>query len=339
MQRKVDLVVVLALVLCAMVVVGEYCTYYSDIHEYDSTATWSDGRVDYTVSSSGSDVYSAVLIDNGGRDPVTDLFMFVDGDYMDHYREAHSLSGAVYLDQEYYAKQIGEALRIRGFDPVTQGDGSELRVYLESTLRDPSGHGAMVLSYALPGDIYDGTDDCLLVKWVSGGGTLYWIGSEVGRFFTEDGSLVEVQGNQDLLFGGRCIHDGSQDVADSKVDSGFTDALSLKNSNLQFAVDSTKADGSLPLGYSSGGYASIVFVPLGMGQICVFSGGFDVNQIDDVGQTIASGITVDSDIVGFQEGKVVRSTVSRSMDVPTDGCILYVYTGGFYMNHGEAFHG
>lgn len=71
----------------------------------------------------------------------------------------------------------------------------------------------------------------------------------------------------------------------------------------------------------------------------MFSGGFDVNQIDDIGQVLASSVTVDSDIVCVQEGKVVRGTVEGSIDVPGGACTLYIYTGGFYMNHGEAFHG
>ncbi len=339
MQRKVDLVVVLALMLCAVVVVGEYCTYYSDIHQYGSTATWSEGKVDYTVSSSGSDVFSAVLLDNGDRSPVSDLRIFVDEGYMDNYPEAHDISGAIYLDQSYYATQIHEALKIRGFSDITECGSSELESYLRSTLSDPNGHGVMVMSYALPSDIYDGTADCLLMEWMSGGGSLYWLGSEVGRFYTEGSILVEVTGNQELFFGTRCIRDGSLGVADSKQDNGFTDALCLKNSNLQFALDSSVLGKSLAMGYSLDGYSSIVFVPFGSGQVCVFSGGFDVNQIDDIGQVVASGVTVDSDIVCVQEGKVVRGTVEGSIDVPGDNCILYIYTGGFYMNHGEAFHG
>ena len=339
MRHKVDLVVVLALALCAVVVVGEYCTYYSDIHEYGSTATWSDGRVDYTVSSSGSDVFSAILLENDGRKPVTDLCIFIDDGYMDHYAEAHGLSGAVYLDQEYYAKQVWEALRFRGFSEVIQCSSSEISDYLRSTLSDPSGHALMVMSYSLPSEVYDGTDGCLLLEWMSEGGALYWLGSEVGRFYTDGSSLVEVSGNQELFFGVRCIHDGSMEVADTKVDNGFTDAFRFKNSSLQFALDSSVIDGAISMGYSLDGYSSIVFVPFGSGQICVFSGNFDVNQIDDIGQVIASGLTVDSEISCVQEGKVVRGTIEGSIDVPRAGCTLYIYTGGFYMNHGEAFHG
>ena len=83
MRPKIDLVVVTAVILCAAVLAGEVLTY-SSVHHYDADAEWGEGSVDYRVSSSGGDVYDAVLI--GNARPVDKLMLYVDDRYDSTYR-------------------------------------------------------------------------------------------------------------------------------------------------------------------------------------------------------------------------------------------------------------
>lgn len=326
----------LAVVLCLAVFAGEYLTYYSGIHEFDASAEWGEDGVSFQVSSSGSDVYSAVLIDNGGHSPVTELVILADENYRDHYDEVAEATGLEFLDQEYYAEQILNALENRSFDDVTIVDTEGLARYLQDTMGDPSSKGILVMTYALPSEIYAGAEDDLLMRWVSAGGTLYWLGSEIGAYYTDDDELHEVERNQQLFFGRVCVNTDGPELAEAVVDNGFTEALSLKGSRLIYGVDVGGLDDVLSVGYTADGYSTVSLIGYGDGAVCVFSGTFDIDQIDDVGQVVASGITPYSRIAGCETGKVVRGTVSG--EIGSDGSVLYVSIGGTYTKYGEAFY-
>ncbi len=339
MGTKTDrCVVVLAVVLCLAVFAGEYFTYYSDIHEFDVSAQRDDGSISYEVSSSGSDVYSALLIDNNGHAPVRELGIFVDENYSEYYDEVAAETGLEYLDQQYYAEQIRNALENRCFDDVTLCDSKGLEDYLRETSEDPEGKAIMVMSYALPSTVYTGNASDLLMSWISGGGTLYWLGSEIGAYYTDEDGLHRVPDNQVLFFGSECVNTDGPEIAESEVDNGFTDALSLKGSRLVYGVDISGLDNALAMGYSADGYSTVALVGHGNGAVGVFSGKFDIDQIDDVGQVIASGATPYSTIIGHEEGKVVRGTVDGIMELTSEHATLYVSIGGTYTKYGESFH-
>lgn len=341
MRPKVDPIIVTAIILCAAILVGEVLTYSQDVHGYGAEAEWSGDLVDYRVSSSGADVYDAVLVDNGARPPIDALMLYVDDLYDRYYEEASESSDPPILSQQYFAEQVKAFLGFRSFSctEICHDDG--LIGFILATVDDPSGKAIMVSSYALPSEIYDGTDDCPLIRWISNGGTLYWVGSEIGRFHRDDLGLHAVEGNQELFLGAQdCLNTAGSLVANERIDNGFTDAFCLKNSNVLNGVDVGKVSGALGIGYSENGYSSIALVPFGTGSICVFAGIFDINQFDDIGQVVSSGLTSDSAIIGHVRGDVKRGEVSGSMrfDPPSDPT-LYIYIGGTYTKFAEALHG
>ena len=172
---KLDKLVILSVVLCAVVLAGELTTYGANFHSYDSSADFGDGRIDLSVTSSGSDVYSAVLVDNGTRPPVTELYIYIDERYDEFLEDARSASGLRPLDMEYAIEQVCKSLRIRGFDNISVCNDKEL---LEIMLGDSAGSaskGLLVMSYALPVGIYSGSDGDVLFKWLAAGGSLYWM--------------------------------------------------------------------------------------------------------------------------------------------------------------------
>lgn len=341
MRPKIDLIVVTAVILCAAILVGEVLTYSQGVHEYGAEADWSEGRVDYRVSSSGGDVYDAVLVDNGSRQGIDMLMMYVDDLYERYYKEASESSDPPILSQQYFAEQVKAFLEFRSFTGSALCHDEGLIDFISSTVDDPSGKAILVSSYALPSEIYDGTDDCPLMRWISNGGTLYWVGSEIGRFHRDDAGLHAVEGNQELFLGVQgCVNTAGSTVATEKIDNGFTDAFRLKNSNVMNGVDVSRVEGALGMGYSEDGYSSIALIPFGSGSICVFAGIFDINQFDDIGQVVASGLTSDSEIIGHVRGDVKRGEVSGTMSFdPSSDPTLYVYIGGTYTKFGEAFNG
>ena len=345
MVSKTDKIAVLAVVLIAAVFVGEYLTYGYEV-DRDASASWESDKVSYSVKSSGSDEYRAVLFDNAGQVPVSKLYIYVDGTYDKYYRDACDLSDGArpcYIEAGYYAEQVRESLKIRGFTDVTLIDGIELEEILRSTMSSSAGIGIMVLSYAVPGSVYSGQSDCLLVNWVNGGGGLYWLSSEIGRFYTDDDGLHKVSGDCTAYFFGTSVPVDCDDkdelgyITGNPVGGVFTEALCLKNSTTEFGIDITGLSG-IQLGFGEGGYASISLVSVGSGMICVFAGGFDINQLDDVGQVIASKLTCDSVFISMQKDKVTRETVRGSFGLSTSDAYLFIYTGGTYTNFGACFH-
>ena len=99
---------VLAVALLAMMAVGEYYVYFSDAFEYTSEAEWKDGRFVYSVSSSGSDAYSVVVMD--GASVPRELCIFVDETYDDNVDEARKVTVLNHFNQRYYAEQIQKQL-------------------------------------------------------------------------------------------------------------------------------------------------------------------------------------------------------------------------------------
>lgn len=335
---KIDKFVLLALVICALVFLGEYCTYGSNLYRFDSSVTHDSDGFSYSVYSSGSDVYDVVFLESA--DPIVEsMTIYIDPTYGEHYDEALRISQPARLDQEHYYVQISEGLKMRNYDSVSKCGPGELERFLESTLSDCSSKGLMIMSYALPASVYTGDQDDLFIRWLNAGGKLYWMGSEIGRHYVDDEGLHTVEGNQELFFGHRCINTGSTVNATNVVQNGFTEALDLKNSNLAFALDVTGFEKSLQMGYYEGDYASIAMVGIGSGVLCMFSGAFDVNQVDDIGQVVAAGIGIDTEILGSHSGKVVRGIAEGEFETDVQSAYAYVFIGGIYVKYGEAFHG
>ena len=164
------------------------------------------------------------------------------------------------------------------------------------------------------------------------------MGSEIGRYYVDGDRLVEVEGYQELLFGTECINEGGPRYAESVVDNGFTEALTLSGSDLLYALDVSRIPGSLSLGYEAYGYSTISLVPYGSGEICVFAGDFDIDLLDDMGQVVASGVTCETHVAGHQSGHVIRDTIYGSFEGVDENSTVYIYVGGMYVRFAEVFH-
>lgn len=339
MDRRTASLVILAVVLCAIIVLGEVFTYGINVHSFDSDAKFSSGTLDYSVSSSGSDTYSVVLIDDNGVEPINDLYIFVDEKYDDHYNELPVKSNFEYINQQSYSEQIERHLEMRGFKEVTLLKSKGLIQFINETWENPKGHGLFITSYELPTEIYKGEASDLLMKWISNGGHLYWSSSEIGKYHVDEDGLHEVTGNQALFFGKECVNTGDTQNATGTIGNDFRTALTLQDSGLRFALNISEIPDSLAVGYCDDGYSSISFVKHGNGMICVIGTMREIiQQIEDTAQIIASGLTYASEIVDYDKGNVVRGTVKGNMDCSSvTGVRAYIYIGGTYTLYGRCY--
>lgn len=331
MSKRVDVFLVIGVILCSIIVIGEYSIYAVDIYDFDVDATSDDDGVHYSVRSSGSSRFDAILFSNSSV--VKDVFIFVDERYDEHHGDIEDRGPHYVYDQSYVADQYSKQLKARGVD-TSSSDSKGLYDYIMGTMDAPSGHAILVSSYALPSSVYTGDGDDILLQWISGGGRLYWVGSEVGRYYHSDDGLVTVSDNQMLLFGSDgSINIGETFVAEHEIKNGFREALSLQNSRVTYGLKVSSSD--LSIGYEQDGYASIAFVGYGLGDVCVIAGESSIEQMVDIGQVIASGICHDTTIVEHISGNVCRGTVKGTFDGTGD--TVYLYIGGIYTVHGGAF--
>ena len=69
----------------------------------------------------------------------------------------------------------------------------------------------------------------------------------------------------------------------------------------------------------------------------VISGAANIDQYDDIGQLLASGIDHDTRIVEHVDGRVERGHVTGTISVNSDDQSLFIYIGGIYTMYGRLF--
>ena len=329
---------IVAVVFVALIFIGEALTYTSGVYSYDSSAERNGTSVDYSISSSGTNDYSAVLFDNDGFKRLDRLAIYIDEGYRTNLSKASSLSPVIDMDTNYYAEQIERALKLRSFENVTICDRQGLINYMNETDADPRGCGILSPSYALPGEIYTGNSSDPLMDWLNRGGSLYWVGSIPGSFYYNNGELTIVEGNQSLFFGSDCVNTDSKLYPDG-VENDFTKALGMIGFDLYLGVDTSRLpDGKdfRAIGCKNGSVFGETLLKYGDGMIVQSAGPFTIEQVEDLTQMMASGLCFKSTIVGCYDGKVTRGTVTGSFD-SAGGDVIYLYIGKAYTVYGRAY--
>ena len=167
-----------AVVLCAIVIVGEMYAYLPNDYGYGSSAEYSDGSIDYTVENRGSDEFDAILLDNGGYTAVDTVYVYYDPDYVSAVNEDVPVEvGAQKMTQEYYIDQVVKVLEYRGCKNIIMVDAERLADVLAGDLANACvGKGLVMASGAIPDTVFSGSESDIIVRWAEAGGSLYWVG-------------------------------------------------------------------------------------------------------------------------------------------------------------------
>jgi hypothetical protein len=335
---KLDWLVLLSVALCAIVLAGELMAYGIDPYNYDADAEFEDGSVSVSITTSGANNYSVVVLDNSAHPAPLQLYIYHDERYDESLKEARSAIGPFGHDLSYSIDQLSRALKVRGFDDIMILNDEQL---LEAMSGDVSGSvskGLLVMSYALPESVYSGSEDSLLFEWIDRGGSLYWMSSPIGMFYRGESGIVLVDNNQELFFGRECVNMGGTDHAMSVTGGGLTGALFLSWNRVLYGLDASEIGGSFSMGYSQDGYSSVSMVPFGDGMICVIGGNYNRHQCDDAAQIIASGVSCFSKVLTTDAGSIEKGTSEFLYEVPygTADVSVYVSIGGYYTVFGRA---
>lgn len=340
LNRKIDKLVLLAVVLCAVVLAGEVLAYGPNPHSYGSDCSVRDGTVHVSVSSSGSDTYSVIFMDNGDFSPPAQLYILIDERYDENFDEVSETANLKKTDQRYAAEQVSISLRIRGFSDIVVCSGEQLLSAMTDDIGKGVPKGLLVMTYALPEGVYSGSEDDLLFDWIAEGNSMYWMDSPAGAFSRSGDEIMSVENGQTLFFGRECVNTGGADLALYAGDNPeLTKALALKWNRTMNGINASGIEGAVSMGFLQDGFSTVSMVPFGKGMICVLGGAYDRNQCDDVSQIISSGISCYSDVLRIDSGTVTRGTSYITFEMPkgTEKVHVSVLMGGYYTVYGEAF--
>ena len=329
--------IILAVAVCAVVLVGEFATY-GNIYRYDSSA---DASGNFSVYDSGSHCYTAVLSDNGSFQAPTRFYVYYDEGYGSVVHDAKVEVGAKALDQKYYLSQLVNNLKYYSVTDVTYVNAAELASKMSEA---GTGVGLIMISGAIPETVYNGAAGCPILTWIASGGSLYWAGEAIGKYIGKaDGTTSEVTGYEAWFLGTGTLNPETGDTRalnDVAVNSYRRD-LSLKNNDVRYAVNIASAGAeSLAVGYEKDGCASTVLVKNGAGMVCVMGGNYSNNQRMDMANIIASGICYCSVELDCKTGNVARGTVNGTFDaMPAAGhhASVFLYLGGDFSVYGKLF--
>ena len=331
--KRISKAAIVAILLIVIILVGEAYVYVQSGLRYDSSAERVGEHVDYSVYTSGSKDYTSILFDNHGNLPFSEIVIY-EGDTYDRFYDEARQDTWIYNSTKM-VDQIEIGIKIRGLSVRTVGV-SEL-ISVVSDISDAHDHAILCMSYALPSEVYTGNPSDPIFNWMNSGGSLYWVCSQVGRFYTTQDSLVKVENNQELFFGNdSCININGPEMGFDKRTDQFTALLNIKNNYIRFGIDPSKITSDhLSIGYSNGRYSSITLMEYGSGMIGVFGGGFQLENVDDICQVICSKICPVTTISDHECGKVTRSTLNGTLDGTGD--TVYIFIGNTYQEYARVY--
>jgi hypothetical protein len=338
---------IIAIVILAIVIVGEVVVYTTGPGKYSSDVEFDDGAISYSISAKGSETYAVIVADNADMIAMTEIYIYFDESYESNYEEVLVPIGAKPLNQSYYVEQLVKQLEYRGAIKAIVMNAEELAEALEKDLVDGDyAKGLVAISGALPDTVYQGNSTDTIFDWMNDGGRLYWLGNLIGSYYSTKDAVHDIGDKQMLFFGTSCLNTEGTDKAFSDVaGNGLRDDLSLMSNSVKYGIDpfalsaSKGADRVLSFGYSQDNYASIVMTDYGKGMICVIGGDYSNNQRSDLAQILSSQICYKTEIVETITGSVTRKTITDTYDIQgtVENLAVYVYLGGYYSVYGNFF--
>lgn len=320
MSGRRDAAAAIAVVLLVVMVAGEVLTY-ADPYDYGSSVGYTDDGPEYTVSSSAAAEFTVVQLVSEAMVPPDRVYVYYDGDY-----------GTVGITEAASAvEDMIHDLSIHGMD-ATVVDAEGLGELMST---EGGGVGVIFLTGAAPSTVYTGAEGDPLLRWMSSGGSVYWVGPTMGKYVAwPDGEVTEVEGWEDLFYGAGCFNDAqSRESAVGQRDE-IGEAICIMSSSSQYGM-SSDVEGCLQLGYvSEDGYGSVALAPYGSGMLCVVGGSYDDSTRTDLVQVVASGVTYCSEIVWIGTVDVSGGSASGRL-VDVDGSYVYIFCGGYYSPYGQ----
>ena len=196
---------------------------------------------------------------------------------------------------------------------------------LADLLRDTAtapGRVAVMMTGVIPADVFSRDTD-LLSPWVQAGGVAVYGGGAIGFWSGRNGQALSTEdelgqaGTQRLL-GSNVVQYPTMFGRLGNVQSPFASALDLTyNFNgAGVLLDSVTAHGGLNLGWDSGQFTSVAYLPRGSGGFLIFGGEIpDETSVSvDLARILMSGVIFGTGQAASKHLTLARSTTGETID-------------------------
>lgn len=291
---------VLGIALLCMIVAGQ-CLL--TVHYDTEVDGWyEDGSVHYSFVADYTTNYSVVSLDNGDMAPSTDYIACYDTDHVWYISDGAVENALTHLDESM--SKNGLALTVLSSADVTAIMESELTSGEEITTC------VIFLTGSLPAEMYDGTDDCTFIQWLSQGGRIVWGNGPLGSTISLHDRMEYVEDFSTIMF-------GTEDAVcqracfDTTVHAGgLSDLLRVYYTECSFGIRIGIQEDQIHLDNSVDGYAAVTLMRYhgGTGQMVVFGGQVNHLSTDYVTQVLISGITYDTVVIDRDMGVASKAS-------------------------------
>lgn len=292
LMRNVTIVCGSALVL--MIVLGQILLPLGHTTEIDVEY---DGSINFTIDTDYSTYYSAVSLDNGDVPPSSRYIALFDDGHEWFVSDSYIDNALSHLEKSM--SDAGLDMEIMETDDVrdVMNGGPE------------HGQGVTTIIFmtgSLPSELYDGTEDCLLIEWLEKGGNIVWANGPIGKYVSTSVECVDIGDRSSLLFG---VEGAVKDSDGACFDTGlYTDSISdllrVYYSECTNGIEMGLQEDQLTLDYQVDGYGATTLMRYwdGTGMLTVFGGAVDHHYVPYVTQILLSGITYDTVVIDHVTG-------------------------------------
>ncbi|MFA6710291.1 MAG: hypothetical protein WCR24_02720 [Candidatus Methanomethylophilaceae archaeon] len=289
-MKKIDWPLLTIIVLVFVIMVGQISVYWISPYTYGSDVEVGDDGVTCNVYSSVTNEYTFSLFDNGDFPNIEHLYVYFD--------ESYAVVDTTYEEIEKKISDLEQELEIRDLT-VNRCDAILLGTLINS--ENTEGYAIIMMTGAFPDTVYTGNADDALFNWLSEGGSIYWIYDAIGKYsahsITTAEPLSEVK-NYDMLFFNTAgaVNSNTAFGSDPDSDRNIGSALNVMYNESTFGI-STDVPCSIDIGFVKDGFSSVSLTKYydGTGMICVFGGNIISDTHKYLAQTIASGISYETD--------------------------------------------
>lgn len=328
-MKRPDTVIIIAVLTLSLVLAGAALGYAFYPGEYRAEGTSTVAGADFILESSLNTEYAVIAIDNGTETPVSELYIFIDPDYVPY---CTSTSGA-----DKFITQFEKELRRRGFDNFQRVDAEKLLALVnETSIAD--GKGILVPFGTLPDTVYTGQSTDEFLKWTAvAGGTVYWMGGIPGAYSVSEGQDAVRISSPETVFPFATGASEGETIADTPVEPLCT-GLSMKSSGTRFALSPTYP-GVKGMGIeASDGRCSVSVVKDGPGTFFVIAGTPGDTQRHDLSAIIAAGVTYQSEVLDIENGEF-KGSMTGTLEYSGTNVSVYALYGGYFPVYGKRIIG
>ena len=284
----------IGVVIVAVILLGQCLAYYGNSNSTSISTEVDGSEISYTITTSSDFVCDEAHLKNGFNAPRT-YYILTDTSYGSTMSE-EDLKSTCYL--------MSNEVKLCPSLTLKSADAGKIESMIDDSLSTGNFDiGLVIITGAIPENIYDGTASSKIIQWMTAGGTLYYSGSQFGiNIATHDGvkQMDDWSAVSNALFGTDQLFCVDPDVcfADERINPDLTGLAKITFNGITFGTRMSAAPAdSVFLGYGDGTYASIALMKYGSGQLAHFGDATGYQNSYALAHVMSLGLTYKTELL------------------------------------------